>query len=93
MNTAYFLDKPNPLAFLRQWLASVEIHNSHIAQALCRIIPASCPFERDIKLFNRTLAHIPSLCKLNPFYDQIIELRFKSLNYLSHEYVTTESLL
>jgi Mo-dependent nitrogenase C-terminus len=84
MNTSFILYKVDLLASIRKWLTSIEIQNSQVAQLLCRIIPASCPFERDIKLFDFTLAHIPPLCKLNPFYDQIIELRFKSLTYLAN---------
>lgn len=68
-----------------QFLESIEIHNSRIAHLLCQIIPARCPFERDIKLFNYTILHIPPLCKLNPFYEQVVALRFKSLSYLVDE--------
>ncbi len=85
MNTFFFLGKLNPLPFIREWLATIEIHDLQAAQFLCRIIPASCPFERDLKFFNHTFAHIPSLCNLNPFYDQIMGLRFKSLAYLANE--------
>jgi Mo-dependent nitrogenase C-terminus len=42
---------------VRQWLESIEIHNPRLARLLCRIIPAQCPFERDIKIFGRTLFH------------------------------------
>jgi hypothetical protein len=69
----------------RQWLESVEIRNSHMARLLCRLIPARCPFERKLTLFNRTILYIPPLCKLNPLYDQFVELRFKSLVYLADE--------
>lgn len=85
MSTLFCLDRLNPIIYTRQWLTSIEIYNSEAAQFLCQIIPTSCPFEQDIKLFDRILAHIPSLCKLNPFYDQIMELRFKSLAYLANE--------
>jgi Mo-dependent nitrogenase C-terminus len=85
MNTSFLLFKRNPIAYTRLWLSSIEIYDSEAAQLLCRIIPASCPFERDIKLFNRILAHIPSLCKLNPFYNQLMQLRFKSLAYLANQ--------
>lgn len=66
----------------QKWLESVEIDSPAIARLLCKIIPASCPFERKIQLFNRTIISIPPLCKLNPFYEQLISLRFKSLVYL-----------
>ncbi|WP_017318528.1 Mo-dependent nitrogenase C-terminal domain-containing protein [Mastigocladopsis repens] len=75
----------NPLHLLRQWLESLEIRNYKVAQLLCKIIPSQCPFERKIKLFNRTILDIPPLCKLNPFYEQLVMLRFKSLAYLADE--------
>jgi hypothetical protein len=75
----------NPLALVRQKLESIEIRHPDVAHLLCKLIPSQCPFERDIKFFDRTIAHIPPLCKLNPFYDQIVEIRFKSLIYLADE--------
>lgn len=68
-----------------QWLDSIEIHNSNLARWLCMTIPARCPFEREIKLCDRTIFRIPPLCKLNPFYEQIIGLRFKCLSYLADQ--------
>lgn len=70
---------------LRKKLDAIAIGNSQQAEFLCRLIPASCPFERDLKLGNRAIAHIPSLCKLNPFYEQLIGLRFRAQCYLAHE--------
>ncbi|MGV0027724.1 Mo-dependent nitrogenase C-terminal domain-containing protein [Phormidesmis priestleyi] len=75
--------KVNLFSSIQQWLESVEICHPKVARSLCKIIPARCPFEREIKLFNRTIVSIPPLCKLNPFYDQIVEIRFKSLSYLA----------
>lgn len=69
---------------IRQKLDAIEIHNSKLAQFLCRVIPASCPFESDIKLFGDLIFHIPPLCKLNPLYDQLISLRFRAICYLAH---------
>jgi hypothetical protein len=84
MNTSSLISAPvDPLTFIRNWLSAIEIHDTRVAQVLSRMIPASCPFERDIKLFGHTLAHIPPLCKFNPFYEQIVELRFKALTYLA----------
>lgn len=68
---------------LRQWLDQVEITNAALAHSICRLIPAQCPFERDIKLLGRTLFHIPPLCKLNPVYEQVVGLRFRALCYLA----------
>ncbi len=73
----------NLLAALRQQLESVEIRNHEMAYWICKVIPAQCPFERTIKFFDRPLVHIPPLCKLNPLYDQLVELRFKALVYLA----------
>ena len=73
------------LNLVRQWLEAIEIHNSKLARLLCKLIPAYCPFEQDIKLFGHTIVHIPSLCKLNPLYEQVAGLRFKCLSYLADE--------
>ncbi|BAY46857.1 tellurite resistance protein [Scytonema sp. HK-05] len=75
----------NPLQTLRQWLESLEIRNYKVAQLLCKLIPSRCPFERKVSLFNHTILYIPPLCKLNPFYEQLVMLRFKSLVYLADE--------
>jgi len=75
----------NPLRFVLQGIESVEIHNSKVARLLCKIIPARCPFERRIQLWQHTVLYIPPLCKLNPFYDWLVELRLKSLTYLVNE--------
>ncbi len=73
----------NPIQAIRQWLDSIEINDYKVAQQLCKTIPAQCPFERKFTLFNRTILYIPPLCKLNPFYEQLVMLRFKSLVYLA----------
>jgi hypothetical protein len=67
---------------IRQWLDSLQIDNPKLARFLYKAIPGQCPFERDIILCGRKLAHIPPLCKLNPLYDQLVGLRFRSLCYL-----------
>lgn len=67
---------------LRQWLDRVEVKDLRVASWLCKVIPGQCPFERDITLFGRHLAHIPPLCKLNPLYDELVGLRFRALCYL-----------
>jgi Mo-dependent nitrogenase C-terminus len=74
------------LQLLRQWVEDIEIHNPKVARLLCKIIPAQCPFERDLTFFGHTVLHIPPLCKLNPLYMQFISLRFKSLTYLADVY-------
>lgn len=79
------LRKIDLLQPIKQWLDSLEIKNSRIAHQICKVIPSQCPFERDVKLFGRTLMHIPPLCKLNPIYDQLVGLRFRALCYLSDQ--------
>ncbi|MDJ0574896.1 MAG: Mo-dependent nitrogenase C-terminal domain-containing protein [Xenococcaceae cyanobacterium MO_234.B1] len=73
------------LHLLRRRLESIEIKSPLVARFVCQIILASCPFERKIKLFNQTILSIPPLCKLNPFYEQFVALRFKSLVYLEEK--------
>ena len=75
----------SPLQPIRCWLDSLSIQNVKTARWIAKLIPAQCPFERDVKLLGRTLAHIPPLCKLNPFYDQLVTLRFRALCYLADE--------
>lgn len=70
---------------LRNWLDELSIHDPRAARTVCKIIPAQCPFERDIKIFGRVVAHIPPLCKLNPLYEQFVGLRFRALCYLADE--------
>lgn len=77
--------KNNLLHPVLLWLEAIEVHKPELARILCKMIPAHCPFERDLKLCGYTLLHIPPLCKLNPLYEQIISLRFKCLSYLADE--------
>ncbi|MBD2520404.1 Mo-dependent nitrogenase C-terminal domain-containing protein [Nostoc sp. FACHB-973] len=74
------LDVLNPI---RKKLDTIIISHPKQAQLICQLIPASCPFARNIKFFNHTIAHIPPLCKLNPLYEQLMELRFRALCYLA----------
>lgn len=64
-------------------LEAIEIRNAEMARFFCQFIPSQCPFERDVRCFGQTLFHIPPLCKLNPLYDPLVELRFKALSYLA----------
>lgn len=75
----------NPLQPIADWLDRLQVSDSKTAHRIAKLIPPQCPFERDLKLFGRTLAHIPPLCKLNPFYDQLVGLRFRALCYLVDE--------
>lgn len=72
----------DPLEPVRQWFDHIEVSDRKFANFLYKAIPAQCPFERDITLFGRKIAHIPPLCKLNPLYDQLVGLRFRALCYL-----------
>jgi hypothetical protein len=70
---------------IQLWLDAVEVRDADAARLLQTIIPGQCPFERDVNLFGRTILHIPPLCKLNPFYEQLVALRFRALCYLVDE--------
>ena len=77
--------RPDVLHPVKDWLDGMEIKDPRLARFICRVIPPQCPFERDINLFGRTVAHIPPLCKINPLYEQFTTLRFRSLSYLADE--------
>jgi len=70
---------------LRRRLENIQIRDRELAHRLCQMIPAQCPFERDIKLFGKTVLHIPPMCKLNPLYEEVVSLRFRALCYLADE--------
>lgn len=70
---------------IRNWLDELKIHDPKVARFLCKMIPAQCPFERDVKLFGRKIVHIPPMCKINPVYEQLVSLRFRALSYLADE--------
>ncbi|NEO85038.1 MAG: nitrogenase [Spirulina sp. SIO3F2] len=74
-----------PLQLLKARIDQVEVQDADLAHLLCQLIPAQCPFERDIKVFGKVLFHIPPMCKLNPFYEQVVFLRFRALCYLADE--------
>lgn len=75
----------NLLNPIRQQLDAIEIRDRKLAHLICKVIPAQCPFERDVHLMGRKIAHIPPMCKLNPLYEQFVGLRFRSLCYLVDE--------
>jgi tellurite resistance protein len=76
---------PSLLHPIKDWLDGMEIHDPRVARFICKMVPPQCPFERDIKLFGRKIVHIPPLCKLNPLYEQLVGLRFRSLSYLADD--------
>jgi Mo-dependent nitrogenase C-terminus len=91
ISTASFLGRFAPkkrfdlLKPVRRLLEQVDVRDQELAHSLCEMIPAQCPFERDVKLFGHTLFHIPPLCKLNPLYEEVVALRFRALCYLADE--------
>lgn len=78
-------DGADVLAPLRRWLDGADVANPQVARTICKLIPSQCPFARTIRWGDRTLLTIPPLCKLNPLYDQLINLRFRALCYLADE--------
>ena len=68
------------LLFLRVTIALWDL-KIKIAKLVCYLIPASCPFARDIFFFGQTI-QIPPMCKLNPFYNYLMKLRWRALNFL-----------
>ncbi|MEH1886909.1 MULTISPECIES: Mo-dependent nitrogenase C-terminal domain-containing protein [unclassified Nostoc] len=70
---------------LRQRVENIQVSDRQLAHRLCKAIPSQCPFERDVKVFGKTLFHIPPMCKLNPLYDEVVGLRFRALCYLADE--------
>ena len=70
---------------LRKWLNNIEVKESKLAHRICQLIPAQCPFEREIKLLGRTIISIPPMCKLNPVYEEVIALRFRAICYLAED--------
>ncbi len=73
----------NPWGFFQQWLENIEIKKEQTARQIVKLIPAQCPFAREIKAFGRVVLRIPPLCKLNPCYEQLITLRFRALCFLA----------
>ena len=78
-------DQVDVLYPVRDWLDRMDVQDPKIARLMCKMIPAQCPFERDITIFGRKVVHIPPLCKLNPLYDQLVGLRFRALSYLADD--------
>ncbi|BAQ61607.1 hypothetical protein GM3708_2013 [Geminocystis sp. NIES-3708] len=76
---------PDLLQPVKKWLDGMDINDPRVARFLCKMIPPQCPFERDIKLFGKKIVHIPPMCKLNPLYDQMVGLRFRSLSFLADD--------
>ena len=67
----------------QQWLSNWQIKSEKTARRIVKLIPAQCPFAREIRIFNRVMLRIPPLCKLNPCYEQLVSLRFRALCFLA----------
>ena len=82
-NSPYTQEKPNRegLLFPRETIALCHL-KIQIAKLACHLIPASCPFARDVCFFGHTL-HIPPLCKLNPLYNSLMNWRWQALTFLA----------
>lgn len=78
-----------PLVPLRRWLNTVEVRNVTIARWICRLVPNVCSPGYDVQLFGRTWLHLPPLCKLNPVFDELIDLRFRAGDFL-YEYAEAQ---
>jgi tellurite resistance protein len=70
---------------VRDWLDRLDVKDPRLARFLCQMIPAQCPFERDVTLFGQKVVHIPPMCKINPLYEQLVGLRFRALSYLADD--------
>jgi hypothetical protein len=70
---------------IRRSIDRIEIYDRELAYFLCQLIPNQCSFEQDVKVWGRSLFHIPPVCKLNPLYEQLVSLRFRALCYLTGE--------
>ncbi|MFB2897515.1 Mo-dependent nitrogenase C-terminal domain-containing protein [Aerosakkonemataceae cyanobacterium BLCC-F50] len=85
--TSHYHKSPSIVDYIlhpvRQFLDDIDVRDRQFAQLVCRLIPSQCPFARDIKVFGKTVLHIPPLCKINPLYDQLMSLRFRALSYLA----------
>jgi len=68
---------------IKNWLNNLEIQTTTFAK-LCAVIPAQCPFERNISIGKFTIK-IPPLCHLNPLYEELIQLRYKALIFLEQK--------
>ncbi|BAU14827.1 Mo-dependent nitrogenase family protein [Leptolyngbya sp. NIES-3755] len=75
---------------LRSYLDRIEINDPKLAQFICQLIPDRCPFERKLYVFDYCI-QIPALCKLNPLYRQLLNLRLKSLMCLMRSSDLTET--
>lgn len=84
------IQKPQPKTFkfillLKQRLNNLEINQAQTARLIVRLIPAQCPFAREIRAFGKVIVRIPASCKFNPLYEELIGLRFRALCFLADQ--------
>lgn len=78
-------DPDTTLQRLRSWLDAQAPRDPAVARLMIRLIPAQCPFERDVVVLGHRLLHIPPMCRINPLYEQLMALRFRCLCLLADE--------
>ncbi len=78
----------HPLSPMREWLDRIQFHAPWHAHLICKLIPHSCPFERNITVLGQPLVYIPPLCKFNPFYNEFVSLRLRALTFLADDCAT-----
>ena len=59
-------DSDSTMERLRSWLDAQAPSDPAVARLLVKLIPAQCPFERDVVVLGRRLVHIPPMCRINP---------------------------
>lgn len=78
-------DHASTLDRLRGWLDAQAPSDPAVARLLVKLIPAQCPFERDVVVLGRKIVHIPPMCQINPVFEQLMALRFRCLCLLAGE--------
>lgn len=80
---------PSTLERLKDWLDGLSPGEPSVARLLVHLIPAQCPFERDVVILGHRIVHIPPMCRINPLYEQLMALRFRCLCLLAGEPATS----
>ncbi|MBC7883805.1 MAG: nitrogenase, partial [Anaerolineae bacterium] len=75
----------SPVRKLRLWLDAYVFTDQETAQLVFRLIPATCPFARRVRIFHKVIV-IPPLCKFNPVYEQLVHLRIRAMAYLDPDH-------
>lgn len=75
---------------LRRWLDGIGPRHASVARLLVWLIPARCPFERDVVIAGRKILHIPPLCKINPLFEEVAALRFRALCLLESQQASAQ---